>query len=207
LSATQKSSTRLSAGSLTAGASSSRRGRPCPGPISYNGIPSSQSNSNEIRSSIIQEIDTSALEAWKAEEREREEAERLKEAKRLAVEVEELRAQQVAASREELARYRRPARRKAPAYDTQDLIREVCDDMRDFLVDKNLQYGDSAIDPVRIFSKADPVEQLYVRIDDKLSRIARGDDRLESDSDVIDDLIGYLLMLKVAHRKAQLADA
>lgn len=85
--------------------------------------------------------------------------------------------------------------------DTQAIIREVCDDMRDFLLDKNAQYGDSAIDPVRIFSKASPIEQLLVRIDDKLSRIEKGDDRIESDDDVVDDLIGYFILLKVAKRK------
>lgn len=53
---------------------------------------------------------------------------------------------------------------------------------------------------MRIFSKASPIEQLLVRIDDKLSRISRGDDRLESDADVLNDLIGYLIMLKVAQR-------
>lgn len=86
--------------------------------------------------------------------------------------------------------------------DTQDLIREVCDGIRDFLVEKNEQYGDSAINPVRIFSKAEPHEQLLVRMDDKLSRLARGDDRLESDDDVLDDLIGYLILYKVAKQKA-----
>lgn len=83
---------------------------------------------------------------------------------------------------------------------TQQKIREVCDEIRDFLIEKNEQYGDSAINPVRIFSKADPAEQLLVRIDDKLSRISRGDDRLESDADVLDDLIGYLILYKVAQR-------
>lgn len=66
-----------------------------------------------------------------------------------------------------------------------------------------MQYGDSAINPVRIFSKAGPIEQLLVRIDDKLSRIERGDDRLEKDNDVLDDLIGYFLLLKVAKRKEE----
>lgn len=86
---------------------------------------------------------------------------------------------------------------------TQDLIREVCDETRDFLLEKNVQYGDSAINPVRIFSKASPIEQLLVRIDDKLSRIERGDDRLEKDDDVLDDLIGYFLLLKVAKRREE----
>lgn len=85
---------------------------------------------------------------------------------------------------------------------TQDLIRMVCDELRDFLIEKNEQYGDSAIKPVRIFSKADPAEQLLVRLDDKLSRIARGDDRLERDEDVLDDLIGYLILYKVATLRA-----
>lgn len=84
---------------------------------------------------------------------------------------------------------------------TQTVIRDVCDGIRDFLLDKNAQYGDSAIDPVRIFSKASPIEQLLVRIDDKLSRIEKGDDRIESDDDVIDDLIGYFILLKVAKVK------
>lgn len=77
------------------------------------------------------------------------------------------------------------------------------DGIRDFLLDKNEQYGDSAINPVRIFSQASPEEQLLVRMDDKLSRLARGDDRLESDEDVLDDLIGYLILYKVARKRAK----
>jgi hypothetical protein len=64
----------------------------------------------------------------------------------------------------------------------------------DLLIKKNLSYGDSALNPVRIFSKADPLEQLRVRIDDKLSRLARGH---EIDEDTLLDLIGYLVMLKI----------
>ena len=43
----------------------------------------------------------------------------------------------------------------------------------DLLLAKNDAYGNSALDPVRIFSRADPIEQLNVRLDDKLSRLAR----------------------------------
>jgi hypothetical protein len=77
---------------------------------------------------------------------------------------------------------------------TQDLIREVCDTVKEILVDKNIAYGDSALNPVRIFSSASPDEQLRVRIDDKLSRIARGH---ALDEDIVLDLIGYLILLKV----------
>jgi hypothetical protein len=67
------------------------------------------------------------------------------------------------------------------------------------LIEKNIAYGDSALDPVRIFSKADPAEQLRVRIDDKLSRLMKGTEYV-GDND-IDDLIGYLVLLKIAKEK------
>lgn len=60
---------------------------------------------------------------------------------------------------------------------------------------KNASYGNSALDPIRVFSKASAEEQLKVRIDDKLSRIQRGGDDLGEDT--IDDLIGYLLLYKI----------
>lgn len=85
--------------------------------------------------------------------------------------------------------------------DVQDDIRAVCDEIREFLVKKNEQYGNSAIDPVRIFSKASTEEQLKVRIDDKISRLVRGNDSVESDSDVVNDLIGYFIMWKVSSRR------
>lgn len=81
---------------------------------------------------------------------------------------------------------------------TEKEIWDVCNDMAWFLIDKNRAYGNSALDPVRIFSNSDNVEQLKVRIDDKLSRFARGTD-FPGDND-IDDLIGYLVLLKVAIR-------
>lgn len=81
---------------------------------------------------------------------------------------------------------------------TERAIWDVCNDMAWFLIDKNRAYGNSALDPVRIFSSSDNVEQLKVRIDDKLSRFARGGE-FPGDND-IDDLIGYLVLLKIAKR-------
>ena len=79
--------------------------------------------------------------------------------------------------------------------ETQKSLRDICDRIKKMLIAKNQQYGNSVIEPVRIFSKARIDEQLKVRIDDKLSRIYRGNDLLESDTDVIEDLIGYLILL------------
>ena len=79
---------------------------------------------------------------------------------------------------------------------TENLIREVCNEILELLIDKNRKYGDSALKPVRIFSSSDAKEQIRVRIDDKLSRIVSK--QLDDDEDVINDLIGYLILLKVA---------
>jgi hypothetical protein len=75
----------------------------------------------------------------------------------------------------------------------------TCHSISNMLIEKNIAYGDSALDPVRIFSKADPAEQLRVRIDDKLSRLMKGTEYV-GDND-IDDLIGYLVLLKIAKEK------
>lgn len=64
----------------------------------------------------------------------------------------------------------------------------------DMLIKKNRSYGNSALSPVRIFSKSSDIEQIYVRIDDKLSRIKSGSSLGE---DTIMDLIGYLFLLKI----------
>ncbi len=64
------------------------------------------------------------------------------------------------------------------------------------LIEKNISYGDSALTPIRVFSKADNLEQIKVRIDDKLNRIVNSES-YPGDND-IDDLIGYLILLKIA---------
>lgn len=81
--------------------------------------------------------------------------------------------------------------------DTQTLIAETCDEIRDMLLSKNKAYGNSALDPVRVFSRCSAKEQILVRIDDKLSRIQRGSSLGE---DTVKDLIGYLVLLRVAEK-------
>ena len=90
--------------------------------------------------------------------------------------------------------------------DTQSQITIVCDDIKELLLEKNRKYGDSALNPNRIFSKADAVEQILVRIDDKLNRIQKGAGLLANDEDVVSDLIGYLVLLKIALKRNQHID-
>lgn len=79
-------------------------------------------------------------------------------------------------------------------------VRRHTDRIAEMLIEKNKSYGDAALNPVRVFSKADREEQLYVRIDDKISRIQRGTEF--ANEDTIDDLIGYLILLKIAKESA-----
>ena len=80
---------------------------------------------------------------------------------------------------------------------TQNSIKWTCNEIRDLLLAKNKAYGDSAISPENIFSKLDNAQAICARIDDKLSRIKnRGLD--DATEDTLDDLIGYLILLKVA---------
>jgi len=75
-------------------------------------------------------------------------------------------------------------------------ITKECDAIKKLLIEKNKKYGNSALDPIRIFSRAKTDEQIKVRIDDKLKRIQNhtGDE----DEDVLQDLIGYLILLKIS---------
>ena len=75
-----------------------------------------------------------------------------------------------------------------------------------FLIDKNRKYGNSAIQPTRIFSKASDEEQIMVRLDDKLSRLQSG--QCDDDEDVILDIIGYLILLRTIRAiKAKINEA
>lgn len=82
--------------------------------------------------------------------------------------------------------------------ETESKISVVCDDIKELLIHKNRKYGNSALQPNRIFSKCSATEQLLVRIDDKLNRIMKGAGLLATDEDVVNDLIGYLVLLKIS---------
>lgn len=80
--------------------------------------------------------------------------------------------------------------------ETQYKIIAILDRIEELLLQKNRRYGDSALNPTRIFSQASSIEQLKVRIDDKLSRVRSS--QADEDEDVIIDLIGYLVLYMIA---------
>lgn len=75
----------------------------------------------------------------------------------------------------------------------EESVDSVLGELKTLLLEKNAKYGNSALEPQRIFSKASAKEQLLVRIDDKLSRIKNGAD----DENNVQDLMGYLVLLSI----------
>jgi len=81
----------------------------------------------------------------------------------------------------------------------EDAVRKVCNDVAEMLIVKNKSYGNSALEPINCFYKGDAGTSIKVRIDDKLSRIMRGNE-FQGD-DTVFDLIGYLVLLLISQRK------
>jgi hypothetical protein len=71
-------------------------------------------------------------------------------------------------------------------------IEKVCSSLAKFLAVKNERYGNSATEPLRVFSKSGAGNSVCVRIDDKLSRIRNGTELRKND---VVDLAGYLVLL------------
>lgn len=80
---------------------------------------------------------------------------------------------------------------------TKDKIQAVGTEVIEMLIEKNESYGDSALEPAGIFAKGNAVDNLASRIDDKLMRIkTQGFQGYGEDN--VKDLIGYLILLKIA---------
>lgn len=82
---------------------------------------------------------------------------------------------------------------------TNDLIKQEFDTLRDFVIQKNITYGNSLQNPLGIFQK-EPLQGILGRIDDKLSRIKTVGINDETE-DTLGDLIGYLVHLKIMIKK------
>ena len=75
-------------------------------------------------------------------------------------------------------------------------IELVLESLKEFLLEKNKRYGNSALNPVKVFSKADSGASILIRIDDKISRIKNSSEIRKND---ITDLMGYLVLLSVSN--------
>ena len=80
---------------------------------------------------------------------------------------------------------------------SKEQIKDVTGRVYRMLAEKNEAYGNSALEPINIFSKGDAVESLQARIDDKLARIKNRGVNDETE-DTLFDLCGYLILLIIA---------
>jgi hypothetical protein len=87
----------------------------------------------------------------------------------------------------------------------QEEVHDVLQEIEDLLVAKNEKYGNSALEPLGVFSQLSAKEGLLVRIDDKLKRIKNGS-LDKDDEDVVNDLVGYLVLLKIHANREQSFD-
>lgn len=77
-------------------------------------------------------------------------------------------------------------------------IKVQCEIIGNMLIAKNKAYGNSVFEPIGIFAKTDWENQINTRIDDKLCRIAKGEEY--PGDDTLMDLIGYLILLRVGRK-------
>lgn len=82
--------------------------------------------------------------------------------------------------------------------EVQILIEVECHLLSEMLIEKNKSYGNSAIEPNKFFSKLDWEDRINVRIDDKINRIAKGNEFIGEDTEL--DLIGYLILKRVGRK-------
>ena len=78
-------------------------------------------------------------------------------------------------------------------------VKNICNSVAEMLISKNKSYGNSALEPINCFYKGDAGTSIKVRIDDKLSRIMRGNE-FQGD-DTVWDLLGYLVLLLISKDK------
>lgn len=80
---------------------------------------------------------------------------------------------------------------------TQQKIKDILSGMTDLLLYKNKKYGDSAINPKKIFYKGNSTNSILIRLDDKIGRVMSNTEEKPRVNDVA-DIIGYCTLLLVS---------
>lgn len=74
----------------------------------------------------------------------------------------------------------------------EEAINIVCEEFKQFILEKNRSYGYSIFHPTHAFSKANAIDLINVRMDDKLGRLMKGHEYGTEDTEK--DLLGYLIL-------------
>ena len=78
--------------------------------------------------------------------------------------------------------------------ETSEKIDMLFNNFKEFLKEKNRKYGNSALEPLQVFSKEDASSQIRNKLDDKLSRIKRAKELRKND---VSDVFGYIALLLI----------
>jgi len=79
-----------------------------------------------------------------------------------------------------------------PANNFENNLSILLDNLKKFLLEKNKNYGNSALEPINIFSKSNSENSICQRLDDKLTRIKNSNELRKNDCV---DLVGYMTLL------------
>lgn len=83
-------------------------------------------------------------------------------------------------------------------------ISSIFDGLKALIVEKNKRYGDSALEPVRLFAtRIEPGDAIRIRLDDKLARVRNSGELRKND---VADLMGYLCLLCISEDWTYFAD-
>lgn len=75
------------------------------------------------------------------------------------------------------------------------------------LLGKNRRYGNSALDPLKVFAQdITSADKIRIRLDDKLSRIYRGENFTDGERPEV-DMAGYLILLLISEYEEIMRDA
>jgi len=79
---------------------------------------------------------------------------------------------------------------------TERRIRAKCREIADMLAAKNRAYGNSALEPLNVFSRGGAEANIAARLDDKLARVRNAPGAF-GENEVV-DLVGCLVLLLLA---------
>ncbi len=86
---------------------------------------------------------------------------------------------------------------------TASKIQRVYEGLVVLQLEKNRRYGNSALEPINIFSKVSSNEQIKCRLDDKISRVRNSTELRKND---VCDTIGYLVLLLISEGWTEFGD-
>lgn len=81
--------------------------------------------------------------------------------------------------------------------ETNERIAKTFDELKEFVIQKNIDYNNSLQNPISVFQTT-KMNGILGRLDDKLNRI-KASGINENTIDTVDDLIGYLVHLKLMY--------